>query len=665
MFPTSASRPPLTILLGLAVLLSLAVLCYLPGLGGGFLFDDFVNLDALGKRGPIDNAPAFWRYLTSGTADPIGRPLALLSFLIDARDWPADPSPFLRTNLLLHLINGALLFLLLRQLDRMLPPGDGLSDAVALLATGLWLLHPLFVSTTLYIVQREAMLPASFSLLGLLLFMDARQRFIASRGSKGMAGMWLGLATATLLAMLSKANGVLLPLMAWVITYTVVRVPDRFDAAASQRLLRSDVALLGLPSLLVVGYLLHFLGRFDSDLATRHWTIGQRLLTEPRVLLDYLGLLVAPRALSTGLFNDEYVVSTSLWHPWATLPALLLVLALPLLALHWRNRMPRLAAAILFFFAGHLLESTSVPLELYFEHRNYLPALLLAWPLASATLRWRVSLPLRAIVATAMIGLLAATTAQRAALWGQPERLAAVWQRVNPDSPRAAANAAQFLMKAGGYRAAAANLLAAWKVHPAEVQLAFNYVGARCATDGLAENEAQAVTRTLGIAQGSHLLIHQWLDKALAMAEQGNCPGLDLESVDGWIRAAAENRLLGPATTRDEDFQPLLGELALARQQPDVALTHFRRALRANPTPDFTARLISALAIRGAYRQARSLLDDFEAGALGQRRARAGMPWLHQQVLNSQNFWPHEFAVLRSKLDAEIALAGGSPNVLR
>ena len=103
----------------LAALLLIAGLCYLPGLNGGFLFDDFVNLDALGKRGPIDNAPAFWRYITSGTADPTGRPLALLSFLIDARDWPADPAPFLRTNLLLHLLNGVLLFALLRNHDNL------------------------------------------------------------------------------------------------------------------------------------------------------------------------------------------------------------------------------------------------------------------------------------------------------------------------------------------------------------------------------------------------------------------------------------------------------------------------------------------------------------------------------------------------------------------
>jgi hypothetical protein len=74
-------------LLGLFALLGLTWLAYHPGLSGGFLFDDYNNLDALGNNGPVASWPVFWRYLTSGTADPLGRPLSLLSFLIDARDW--------------------------------------------------------------------------------------------------------------------------------------------------------------------------------------------------------------------------------------------------------------------------------------------------------------------------------------------------------------------------------------------------------------------------------------------------------------------------------------------------------------------------------------------------------------------------------------------------
>ena len=87
----------------LCVVLLLTWVVYHPGLSGDFLFDDYANLPALGDFGRIDNAATFWRYITSGSADPTGRPLALLSFLIDANNWPADPYPFKRTGVLLHL----------------------------------------------------------------------------------------------------------------------------------------------------------------------------------------------------------------------------------------------------------------------------------------------------------------------------------------------------------------------------------------------------------------------------------------------------------------------------------------------------------------------------------------------------------------------------------
>src|SRR5690348_14370979 len=85
-------------LVALAAILALAWWAYHPGLSGDFLFDDFANLPALGATGPVDNWATFWRYITSGKADPTGRPLTLLTFLIDARNWPAAPYPFKVTN---------------------------------------------------------------------------------------------------------------------------------------------------------------------------------------------------------------------------------------------------------------------------------------------------------------------------------------------------------------------------------------------------------------------------------------------------------------------------------------------------------------------------------------------------------------------------------------
>ena len=427
--------------LAFAAVLILSWFAWRPGLAGGFLFDDFVNMPALGGMGTIDNAQAFWRYITSGTADPTGRPLSLLSFLIDARTWPADPAPFLRTNVLLHLLNGALLFVLLRQLGRHLGGTPGRVDAAAVVGAGAWLLHPLFVSTTLYIVQREAMLPATFTLLGLIAWVHGRARF-ADAPNAGIAWMVGGLGVCTVLAVLSKANGGLLPVLAWVIDAVLLRPQDAPAVRADRRLRTVRGLMLIAPSVVLFAWLASQLRWLNHDFGIRPWTIAERLLTEPRVLVDYVQLLVVPRVLSTGLYNDGYIVSTGLLSPASTLPSLLALLALVVAGFALRRRTPVLACAILFVLAGHLIESTVLPLELYFEHRNYIPALLLGWPVARGLVGLRLNKDARAALCAVLLLMLAWLTWQRASLWTQQDQMAYLWAEQNPTSSRAQATAA-------------------------------------------------------------------------------------------------------------------------------------------------------------------------------------------------------------------------------
>ena len=641
--------------LGLSALMMLALLAYSPGMSGGFLFDDFVNLDALGATGPVDNWPTFWRYITSGTADPTGRPLALLSFLIDANDWPADPAGFLRTNILLHLFNGALLFFLLRAMGRALDPRDVRNDAVAMLAAGMWLLHPLLVSTTLYIVQREAMLPATFTLLGLWAYVEGRQRFAASGGARGLLCMVSGIGLGTALALLSKGNGILLPLLAWVIEATVLRGQRTdLELPAAVTLRRLRLALLILPSIGLFGYLLSFLPSLGTDLPNRPWTIAQRLLTEPRVVVDYLQLLIVPRSISTGLYNEAYTPSLDLWHPGSTLPSLMLILGLLFAGFKLRTRAPRAAAAALFFFAGHVLESTFIPLELYFEHRNYVPALLFFWPLSHALFRWKIRPAIPLLVSAGILGLLALTTYQRATLWGQPRQLAALWALQNPESSRAQAAAGIALTGAGEHQRAAEHLGPLWRGKPDDIQVALNYIDATCQWRGISEVDKQALAQTLSRSATGALLIHQWLARSIDLAASGGCPGLGLADVQAWVAASAVNPEISPASTHDQTIEPLLAQLAVARGEPDVALGHFNKALAAFATPDSAARHTSTLARAGYFRQALAHLDYYETIKPSAPASGRGMSWLHAHVLVWQGYWPNEMRILRSKLADEI-----------
>lgn len=645
-------------LIALALLLTLAWLAFSPGLSGSFLFDDYVNLDALGNDGRVDNWPTFWRYITAGTADPGGRPLSLLSFLLDARNWPADPGPFLRTNLLLHLLNGCLLFVLLRQLGRALDRQDPIIDAAALVGAGLWVLHPLFVSTVFYVVQRQAMLPATFTLLALISYCHGRNRFIGSNGARGLGWMVCGMVLGTGLAMLSKLNGVLAPLLCLVLDWTVLARQPAATPEVASKLRRIRLVLLVLPSLVILAYLSRHLAHLGDTLGNRPWTIGQRLLTEPRVLLDYLHLLFVPRSVSSGLFNDGYVASTSLLNPVSTLFACVAVTALLVAAVRLRKGLPDVSLALLFFFGGHLLESTVIPLELYFEHRNYLPALLLFWPVSRALFRLRSRMQVRVGAAVLLLAVLAVTSFQRSEIWGQPDTLARLWARQNPNSARAQAAAAITDLNAGRVQPALERLGPLWNQNPYDLQIAFNFINARCAAGGPSPAEKRALARTLRYTPTSELLTHNWLERAIGVAVSGDCQGLVLNDVDQWIQAALANPVINAPKIRGEDIEPLLARLALERKQPQVALQHFNRALLAGLTPDVAARQASVLASYGAYREALAHLDVYEANKAGIRRPAPGIGWVHAKVLEYQGYWPREMRILRENLHTAIREEG-------
>jgi hypothetical protein len=86
----------------------MTVLAYWPGLSGPFMLDDYGAIAALGKYDGVRDWETFKAYVFGGHSGPTGRPVSLLTFLIDSQNWPADPWPFKRTNLIIHLLNGVL-----------------------------------------------------------------------------------------------------------------------------------------------------------------------------------------------------------------------------------------------------------------------------------------------------------------------------------------------------------------------------------------------------------------------------------------------------------------------------------------------------------------------------------------------------------------------------
>ena len=81
-------------------------------------FDDYINLKGLSE---VSSRPGLIDFVFGGHAGPGGRFISLASFVANYQDWPSNPWGFARLTLILHALNGALLFLLLFREPLFLP----------------------------------------------------------------------------------------------------------------------------------------------------------------------------------------------------------------------------------------------------------------------------------------------------------------------------------------------------------------------------------------------------------------------------------------------------------------------------------------------------------------------------------------------------------------
>lgn len=438
-----ASATPSVFLLLIAVL---AYLVYAPGLSGGFLFDDYPNLQDMGIYGGVTDWESFNRFVFQGWSGPTGRPISLASFLLDDNTWPSQAPLFKQTNLLIHVLCGLLLcwatLLLMRNLKSV---GERQAQWIAVLACAFWLLHPYMVSTTLYVVQRMAQLATLFCLGGIVLYLYARLQ-LEKKTKCAYILMTLAIGAGTLLATLSKENGALLPLLILVIEFCLPK--------DGKPVWQWRVLFLWLPSIAIAVLLARYINLSDNPWPSRNFNQVERLLTEARIVCEYLIHIFLPRIEGNGLYQDGYVVSKGLFEPLSTVFAIVFLSVLMVSAFLLSNKAPLFTLAILFFFAAHLMESTVVGLELYFEHRNYLAALFLFLPLVYYSVVLSERVQLLPVVAVVILGVLASMTWMRASLWSNSGNLELYWVQKAADSPRAINSMVTFYMSNGQYEQA-------------------------------------------------------------------------------------------------------------------------------------------------------------------------------------------------------------------
>ncbi len=458
-----ARRPDLTALILLSTVLLAAFLIYQPGLKGPLLLDDNMYLPQ-NQVSSLSSDVLLQKALSGKHGFSASRAIPRLSFAV-TQFWSGPDATYRlkQQNLLLHLINGLLVFWLVwlmaqQQLRAAQTAGSGVVTPsaapawFALAVATLWLLHPLQVSTVLYVTQRFVLTAALFMLVALICYVKGRM-LMQTRPIAGMLVALLGVGLFGTLGLLSKTIAALLPLLIaaieWFFFVGRGALRERWPMVVLLVLL--VILPLALGALYVVPRLDKWLGWHPG----RGFSGVERLMTQVHVVALYLKLYFLPVPGTMSLFHDNFPVTRQL-----DLSTVLLALgyaAAVLGAVAARARAPWIGLGILWFFICHLMESIIPTLELVFEHRNYLAILGLTiatlstgWLLLSRFAIQRVAVP----VALLLIAILGTNTALRAADWGSLDRLLAIEYRRDPASPRVLTELVNFSSAQGNQQAA-------------------------------------------------------------------------------------------------------------------------------------------------------------------------------------------------------------------
>lgn len=308
------------------------------------------------------------------------RPAACLSFALNYYFGGIDVFGYHLVNISLHFIASVFLFLFIYHTLNL--PSLRLKYAhksyfIALLATVLWATNPIQSQAVTYIVQRMAGMAGMFYIIGMFFYLKAR-----TTGIRYQKAIYFILCFFfALMAFGSKENAVILPLSLFV--YEILLLQE----TTAQNLRKTFMVFFVVTgTILMLGFsyiysqggnIFSFLDGYEN----RPFTLTQRLLTEPRVIVYYISLLLYP--VSTRLNVAHSIdTSSSLFHPFTTSISFIAIFAAIFFAIYLAKRRPLISFSIIFFFLNHVIESTILPLELIFEHRNYIPSMMFFVPVA-------------------------------------------------------------------------------------------------------------------------------------------------------------------------------------------------------------------------------------------------------------------------------------------
>jgi tetratricopeptide (TPR) repeat protein len=542
------------------------------------------------------------------TGNKLHRPIANLTFALNWYFGKDDVTGYHAVNMVIHLLCAFLLYLTILNLSRSPNLRDQFDDRaypVAFLAAALWAVHPIQTQAVTYIVQRMTALAAMFYILSVLCYVKCR----LSRSSLSRVLLLLGCGLAFLFALGSKENTATLPAALLLIEVTCFQDMGR----KRTRWTFIGGSIVGGLLLIVLSVWLFLPDNpvaFIRNYSYRPFSLAERLLSEPRIVLYYLSLIFFPLPGRLSIEHDV-VISTSLFEPWTTLPAILISLILIALGFALIRKKPLIALAVLFFYLNHSIESTIIPLELIFEHRNYLPTMFVFLPIVAGFLkiphyfekqRHAIQAALAAIAVLLIIALGSGTYIRNKA-WATEISL---WQDAMIKAPKSARPLTNLAwLKAHGPNSSPVQFDQALELYEKALSLKKSRSSINAV---ILENMAGIYFR-----KGEALKAIELLEKALALSPdyaRGRYELAQYLITQGrWNEAAPHADYLLTKNDAHEGYLNLKGLILLRQKRYDEAIAHFRKSMSIAPLFKETwLGLGTAYSLNGEHHKAERIL---------------------------------------------------------
>jgi len=508
---------------------------------------------------------------------PKKRFLANLSFAFNYYFDRYDVFGYHLVNILIHLCCGICLLFFVKATLACTSAGQaelpkGLTPGIAALLTALlWIAFPINPGAVTYIVQRMTSLAVMFFILCLWLYVLGRLEFQRHRFSAKSIALFAGCALAGICAFATKENTATLPIV--ILLYEFFFFQDM-----KIRITRRKALWLAGGAIVFATIALFYLGenpldRILSAYNRRDFTLGERVMTEWRIILYYISLFFWPAPWRLNLDYD-YPLSYHITNPSTTLIALLAILSLIALAVLTARRHRILAFCLLWFFINLAIESSIIGIELIYEHRTYLPFMMLCLMafLLVAKISSRPRMPI-AILCILILGF-SVWTFQRNQTWRNPVTFWMDGIKKSPHDGRLYANTGHEYMKQDKYKEAipyynsALNLWSEKQAHRYGARTHF-HLGAAYTKTGQPENALLHFRKAIALGP-KHTKAH--FNLAQLLAEKG-----DVETAKRHYKKVIE---IEPDFT---DAHVNLGNIYARKGNYDKAADHFRQALKYEP----------------------------------------------------------------------------------